>query len=205
MTDGPRTTPPSPGGEQPALHRYPIEVLHLLVSPGHNYAGRPQDGAGRHPTEDLDEVRLVAGKGIVGDRYFGRAAHRDAAVTLIAAEALEDAAAVLGLAQPLDPVPARRNVVVRGVDLNALRGETFVIRSLAAGAPDGAAVTLLGGRPANPCAWMDRVYAPGAQAALRGRGGLRCRVLTDGLLRHGPAVLETAATPDPDPAHDRIS
>lgn len=183
------------------VRRYPVEVLHLLVSPGHNYVGRPQEGPGAHPTQDLDEVRLVAGKGLVGDRYFGRAAHRDAAVTLIAVEALEAVAAALGLAQPLDPLPARRNVVVRGVDLNALRGETFVIRPLPAEAPDGAAegvaATLLGGRPASPCGWMDRVYLPGVHAALRGRGGLRCSVVTDGVLRRGPAVLETTATLDP--------
>lgn len=195
---------PSDGGS-PA-HRYPVEVLHLVVSPGHNYFGRPKDGPGGHPTSDLDEVRLVAGQGIVGDRFFGKAAHLDASVTLIAVEALEAVAQALRL-DPLDPVLARRNVVVRGADLNALRGETFTIRPAAGAAADDA-VTLLGGRPAAPCAWMDRMYAPGVHAALRGRGGLRCRVLTDGVLRRGPAVLETAAVLDPAAAglsgHSRV-
>jgi hypothetical protein len=76
-------------------HRYEVEVLHLLVSPGHNYFGRPKDGPGSHPSYDLDEVRLAAGKGIVGDRFFGQAAHLDAAVTLFAVEALEAIAAEL--------------------------------------------------------------------------------------------------------------
>lgn len=176
------------------VHRYPVEVLHLVVSPGHNYFGRPKDGPGGHPTDDLDEIRLVTGQGIVGDRFFGKAAHLDASVTLIAIEALEAIAEDLGL-DPLDPVLARRNVVLRGADLNALRGETFVIRP-PEGAPGGA-VTLLGGRPAAPCAWMDRMYAPGVHAALRGRGGLRCRVLAGGMLRRGPATLETTAVLDP--------
>ena len=174
-------------------HRYPIEILHLLVSPGHNYFGRPKDGPGAHPTYDLDEVRLVAGKGVVGDRFFGQAAHMDAAVTLFAVEALESVAAELRLKAVPDPLLARRNVVLRGADVNALRGFSFAVES-----PDGAArVVLFGGRPAAPCAWMDRMLAPGAHAALRGRGGLRCRVEQDGVLRRGPAVLLAPVTLDP--------
>jgi hypothetical protein len=95
-------------------HRYDVEVLHLLVSPGHNYFGRPKDGPGSHPSYDLDEVRLVAGKGIVGDRFFGQAAHLDAAVTLFAVEALAAIAADLGLDPVPDPLLTRRNVVLRG-------------------------------------------------------------------------------------------
>ena len=177
-------------------YRYPVEVLHLFVSPGHNYFGRPADGPGPHPTHDLDEVRLVAGKGIVGDRFYGRAAHLDASVTLLAIEALEAVAADLGLPAVPDPVTARRNVVVRGVDVNGLRGHAFELRG-----PDGAAgPVLFGGRPAAPCAWMDRMLAPGAHAALRGRGGLRCRVETDGVLRRGAAVLLSPVPLDPSAA-----
>ena len=47
----------------------------------------------------------------------------------------------------------------------------------------GADATRLGGRAANPCRWMDVVLAPGAHRGLRGRGGVRCRPLTDGVLR----------------------
>lgn len=173
-------------------HRYDVEVLHLLVSPGHNYFGRPKDGPGEHPTHDVDEVGLVAGRGIVGDRFYGRAAHMDAAVTLMAVEALEQIAADLGV-PPFDPLLARRNVVLRGADVNALRGHEFALE-----APDGSVrAVLFGGRPANPCAWMDRMLAPGAHAAMRGRGGLRCRVPHDGVLRRGPAVLVSPVELDP--------
>ena len=96
-----------------ASYRYDVEILHLLVSPAHAYFGRARDGAADVPTTDADRVELVAGKGIVGDRFFGKAAHMDAAVTLIAAEALEEMAAELG-AKPFDPLLARRNVVLRG-------------------------------------------------------------------------------------------
>ena len=163
-------------------HRYPVEVLHLLVSPQHAYFGRAKDGAADVPTTDADRVDVVAGKGIVGDRFFGKAAHMDAAVTLFAVEGLEAIAAELGEG-PFDPLLTRRNVVLRGAQLAPLLGEEFVLES------GGDAVRLRAGRPANPCAWMDRVLAPGAHAAMRGRGGVRCQPLSDGVLHRGPAVL----------------
>jgi MOSC domain-containing protein YiiM len=175
--------------------RYDVEVLHLLVSPGHNYFGRPKDGPGDSPTYDLDEITMVAGQGIVGDRFYGRAAHMDAAVTLMAVEALEGIAEDLGV-PPFDPLLARRNVVLRGADVNGLRGHEFALE-----APDGSArVVLFGGRPAAPCAWMDRMLAPGAHAAMRGRGGLRCRVIEGGVLRRGATVLVSPVPLDPSAA-----
>ncbi len=172
------------------VYRYDVEVVRLLVSPEHAYFGRARDGAADVPTTDADQVEAVAGKGLAGDRFFGKAAHLDAAVTLMAVEALEAVAAELGAA-PFDPLLPRRNVVLRGADLAPLRGEEFALESA------GAVVRLRGGRPANPCAWMDRVLVPGAHAALRGRGGLRCRPLTDGVLRRGAAVLVSPVPLDP--------
>jgi MOSC domain-containing protein YiiM len=137
---------------------------------------------------ELIEVR--AGFGIVGDRYAGRPAHRDAAVTVLAAESVEALAAELG-AGTLDPLLARRNVVLRGAEVEALRGQEF---SLDSGEGE---VLLRGGRPANPCAWMDVVLTPGAHRAMRGRGGVRCAALGDGILRLGPAVLRSAVPLDP--------
>jgi MOSC domain-containing protein YiiM len=129
-------------------------------------------------------VQVRAGHGVVGDRYAGRPAHRDASVTVLAVEALEAVAAELGAAA-FDPHAPRRTVVLRGAQVEALRGLRF---SLDCG--DGE-VVLQGGRPAHPCAWMELALAPGAHRALRGRGGVRCAPLTDGLLRVGPAVLRS--------------
>ncbi|MUN62829.1 molybdenum cofactor biosysynthesis protein [Kocuria sediminis] len=178
-------------------HRYDVEILHLLVSPGHAYFGRARDGAAHVPTTDADRAQLVAGKGIVGDRFFGKAAHMDAAVTLLAVEALEAIAADLG-AGPFDPLLARRNVVLRGAELAPLLGQEFALESR------GELVRLRAGRPAHPCAWMDRVLAPGAHAAMRGRGGLRCRPLSDGFLHRGPAVLHSPVPLDPERAGDAV-
>ncbi len=181
------------GSEQrpPALHAYAVVVEHLLVSPGHRYFSRPADGPADVPTHDLDRVQVVARKGIVGDRFFAKAAHMDAAVTLVAAEAVEAVAAELGL-PPVDPLLTRRNVVLRGVPVDALRGHDLELV-----AADGSRVTLAGRRPAAPCAWMDEMIGRGAHAALRGRGGLRCVPLTDGELVRGPATLLTCAELDP--------
>jgi hypothetical protein len=172
-------------------HEYPVEVLHLLVSPEHAYFGRPRDGAADVETHDLDVVDVVAGKGIRGDRFFGKAAHMDAAVTFLAIEAWEGVARDLALPELPDPLLARRNVVLRGAELDPLRGHDFTLVTAAG------EVTFHGGRPANPCAWMDRMVADGAHRALRGRGGLRCTPVTDGRIARGPGVLRSPVALDP--------
>lgn len=176
-----------------ASYRYDVEVLHLLVSPAHAYFGRAHEGAADVPTTDADRAELVTGKGIVGDRFFGKAAHMDAAVTLIAVEALEAMAAELD-AGPFDPLLTRRNVVLRGAELAPLLGGEFALES------HGQLVRFRAGRPAHPCAWMDRMLAPGAHAAMRGRGGIRCQPLSDGVLHRGGAVLVSPVPLDPDQA-----
>ncbi|MEJ5944084.1 molybdenum cofactor biosysynthesis protein [Pseudokineococcus basanitobsidens] len=179
--------------------RTPVEVVLLLASPEHHYFGRPRDGSPHPPSPALPRVDVVAGKGVVGDRFFGRAAHMDAAVTLMAVEQLEAVAAGLGLATDadplggLDPRRAPRNVVLRGAPVDALVGRDLALDTRAGG---GDVVRLAGRRPAAPCAWMDAVLAPGAHAAMRGRGGLRCVPTTSGALVPGPAVLRTAEPVD---------
>lgn len=174
-------------------YRYAVEVLHLLVSPAHAYFGRAHEGAADVPTTDAGRVEFLAGKGIVGDRFFGKAAHMDAAVTVFAIESLEAIAAELGTA-PFDPLLTRRNVVLRGAHLAPLLGHDFALES------KGDLVRLAAGRPAHPCVWMDQMLAPGAHKAMRGRGGVRCRVVSDGFLHRGPAVLVSPVPLEPDRA-----
>ena len=161
-----------------------VEIVQLLASPLHRYDGRPKDG----PTpfdgrETHDEVEIRAGLGIIGDRFFGKRAHRQEAVTLFAIESLEAVAAELGTGG-LDVAKTRRNIILRGYPVDNLRDQTFTLGG----------VRFRAHRPANPCAWMDEQLAPGAFAALRGRGGMRCEPLSDGVLRlgHSTLTVETA-------------
>ncbi|MEU6207209.1 molybdenum cofactor biosysynthesis protein [Micromonospora musae] len=158
----------------------PPRIVQLLASPVHRYVGRPADGpAPAVEGELVEEVRLRAGLGIVGDRYFGRPAHREASVTLIAQESLPAGA---------DLRQVRRNVLTAGIAVDDLVGAVLVLDSGAG------PVRLRVNRPANPCAWMDVTIGPGAWKALRRRGGVRCTPLTDGVLRVGP-VQVTIETP----------
>jgi MOSC domain-containing protein YiiM len=172
-------------------------VVALVAAPVHRYGGRPSSGVPAQEGDRRDRLELRAGYGVVGDRYAGRPAHRDAQVTVLAVEALEALAAELGV-PPFDPALARRTVVLRGAEVEALRGQRFSLDS-------GAGPVLLGGgRPANPCAWMDVVLAPGAHRGLRGRGGVRCAALSDGVLSLGPAVLTSAVPLDAARAGDAV-
>lgn len=160
-----------------------IEIVRFVVSPLHRYEGRPADGAiPFEGNEQPDRIEIRAGLGIVGDRYFAQRAHRTAAITLFAIESLEHAAAELG-AGPFDPADARRNITLRGADVDALAGRAFALEQ------DGRRIEFQGGRPANPCAWLDVALAPGAHKALRRRGGVRTAPLGNGVLHLGPARL----------------
>lgn len=159
-----------------------LEVVGLVVSPRHRYDGRPSDGP--RPAMGSDRrtsVDVRAHKGLVGDRYFGTR-HRFAAVTFLAAEELASVASALG-ADDLDPFLARRNVVTRGLDVEALVHSEFTIEQA------GRRLTFRSLTRANPCAWMDVVLAPGAHQAMRGHAGVRSEPLDDGVLAVGPARL----------------
>ncbi|MCL7428099.1 molybdenum cofactor biosysynthesis protein [Streptomyces sp. YS415] len=152
-----------------------VHVVQLLVSPVHRLAGRPADGAGTEPAGELvRRAEVREGLGLVGDRYYGQRAHRDASVTLMAEE---------NLPPGIDLRHTRRNILLRGVDIDSLAGSVI---SLDCGTGP---VSFALKRPARPCAWMDVTIGPGAQRALRGKGGVRCTPLSDGVLEVGEAVL----------------
>lgn len=152
------------------------EIAQLLVSRRHRWDGRPDPAlVAPDPAELVTAVEVRAGLGIVGDRYFNRPAHRDAAVTLIAEEAL--AAWHGGL-------PAtRRNILLRGVDVDAGIGRVLVLDT------GSGPVRLRVNRAAHPCRWLDLSVSPGAWRGLRGHGGVRCTPLTDGALTLGPVTV----------------
>jgi hypothetical protein len=175
-----------------------LEIVTLLVSRVRRYDGRPGDGPEPYDVagELVESVRVRAHKGLVGDRYFG-SRFAFATMTMIAAEKIERLEREIagdGLFPaantPFDPVLARRNVVTRGLDVDALARTTFTL--------DGGhgPIRFRSMTPANPCAWLNTVYAPGAHQAMRGHAGIRCEPLDDGELSVGPATI-TDITPIP--------
>lgn len=162
-----------------------VTIELLLGSPLHRYEGRPSDGPldARGP-ELHPSIEVRAGLGIVGDRYFGHPAHRTASVTVMSIEAIERLGPLLG-ATGLDPADTRRNIIVRGLEIDGMRGEEFELGG----------IRFRAHRPANPCAWMDVTLASGAHRALRGRGGMRCEPLTSGTLTLGPTTARTERAP----------
>ena len=120
-------------------------------------------------------VEAIAGAGLVGDRYKGGSGKRG--VTLIQAEHLP---AIAALAQRPDLRPAllRRNVVVSGIPLVALKQRRFRI---------GTAV-FEGTEECDPCSRMEDALGPGGYNAMRGHGGLCARIVEGGTFGLGDAL-----------------
>jgi len=136
------------------------------------------------PCQAVATAAAVAGRGLRGDRYFagrgtfggpGATGHE---LTLIEAEALDTLAEESGIA--IDPAAARRNVVTRGVDLNALAGRRFTIGD----------VEIVGRRWCEPCAHLQRLTTPGVLRGLVHRGGLRADIVRGGTLSRGDEIRQ---------------
>jgi hypothetical protein len=138
------------------------------------------------PMRRVDQVRALAGRGLDGDRYAARAGtftpNNDAArgydLTLVEAEVLDRLRLPDG--GTIGYADARRNVITRGIALNALVGRRFRVGD----------VECLGQRLCEPCAHLERLTTNGVLRELIHRGGLRADVLTDGHVHIG-ATIET--------------
>jgi MOSC domain-containing protein YiiM len=125
----------------------------------------------------VERVRAVAGRGLEGNRYFYDGdAPSGRALTLIAAEALEEAAATSGI--ELGAAESRRNVLTRGIDLNALVGVRFLVGE----------VECLGVELCEPCTTLEKLTRPGVIKAYVHRAGLNADILTDGEISVGDSV-----------------
>ncbi len=152
----------------PRIHR-------IFISPGHDFKGRHGKGRLNHGSESVSEVECVAARGLRGDRYWdfkenfkGQVTFFDLAVATELKSVLEEGDFELS--------QFRRNVIVEGVDLNRWIGARFRIGE----------VEFEGVEECAPCYWMNESLGPGAEALMRGRGGLRCRIVCSGSLRVGP-------------------
>ena len=153
-----------------------MEICHLFISTGHNFVGHHGRDPDTHAMIETSEIACVAGRGIRGDRYFDFKDNYKGQITFFSLEVFDELRGVLQI-QACSPAVARRNVITRGVDLNDLIGQEFKVQD----------VRFLGTEECRPCYWMDGVFAAGAQEFLKGRGGLRARILNDGSLRSASA------------------
>lgn len=141
----------------------------------------------REPARTVPATLAIAGVGLADDRLGrrGEAELSTRQVTLIQAEHL-DVIARLARVDVVDPVGLRRNLVVSGINLLALRNARLRV---------GAALLEIVG-PCQPCSRMEETLGPGGYAAMRGHGGMTARVLEGGAIRVGDAVQAQAARPD---------
>ena len=124
----------------------------------------------------VDTATALAGRGLAGDRYACGAGTFSGPgtgyeLTLVDADVLEE----VGLSWE----DARRNVVTRGIGLNALAGHRFGIGD----------VECVGRRLAEPCAHLERLTRPGLLRPLVHRGGLRADILVGGTIRVGDEIV----------------
>ena len=136
------------------------------------------------PPEELpapvERAVAHAGKGLVGNRYyFEDGAQPGQALTLIAAEALEAMASEHGV--EITAAASRRNVLTRGIDLNALVGKRFRV----------GAVDCIGVELCEPCKHLESVTKPGVIKGLAHRGGLNADIVSDGEIAVGDEVVAT--------------
>lgn len=160
----------TPSAPQPETKQPAIRVVHLYISPGHNFVGHHGRPPGAHPAVEVGEIECVAGRGVRGDRYFDHEKNFRGQITFFAAEVLADLQRACSLTNA-SPGATRRNVTTKGVDLNALIGREFEVQG----------VRFAGVEECRPCYWMNHAFRDDrAEGLLQGRGGLRARILTSG-------------------------
>jgi MOSC domain-containing protein YiiM len=127
------------------------------------------------PVELVEQVDATTDHGLAGDHYAKTGGERQ--VTLIQAEHLRAVASMLGV-DAVDPRAVRRNIVVSGLNLLALKNKDFSV--------GGARLSFTG--LCHPCSRMETALGPGGYNALRGHGGITARVLRGGIIRIGDTV-----------------
>jgi hypothetical protein len=163
--------PTRPSGSLPQQRAGAAGVVEALLTTSH-----AEDAMQTH-----ELVELQAGRGIAGDRYFDGTGTFSASekhgqqLTLIEAEVL-DALRDDGL--HLTPADARRNIVTRGTDLNALVGQEFQIGT----------ARCIGRRLCEPCSHLQRLTGTALLRPMVHRGGLRADILISGVVRVGDTI-----------------
>jgi len=149
------------------LHSKQITIHHIFTSPAHHYFTREKFDVGNARTIEHDSIEFFIGRGLQGDRFeFSKYP-----ITLFSREVAEEVCSELDI--ELDFKLFRRNIIISGVHLNSLIAKRFKVGD----------VEFEGLAHCSPCTWMNAVMKKGAYALMRGRGGLRVKVLNGGKLK----------------------
>jgi MOSC domain-containing protein YiiM len=157
------------------LQRIPTMIERIFISPDRGSA-----------QVLVEQAEVQAAMGIVGDRNFGKAVHPGQNLTLVEAEEIEAFCALH--CRQIDLSITRRNLVTRGVRLNALVGKEFKVGG----------VLLLGVELCEPCALLgaslssNELASPKVVKYWLGRGGLRADVMVGGVLNVGVRIEDNA-------------
>jgi MOSC domain-containing protein YiiM len=158
-----------------------VEICHLYISAGHSFFGHHGREPDDFPVNEVSSIECVAGHGIRGDRFFDYQQDYKGQITFFSLEVFDELCEALKL-QNCSPTLLRRNAMTRGADLNALIGKDFEIQG----------VQFHGTGECRPCYWMNQAVAPGAEEFLKGCGGLRARIVSDGMLRSTAKVARVS-------------
>ena len=149
-------------------------IRHIFLSPDHNFVGHFGADPGTNPMIEVECATCLVGRGLEGDRYSARPHGHKGQITFFEMGTHEMLCRQFGIMPANKPVSVyRRNVITEGVDLNTLIGISFKIQG----------IQFFGIEECRPCSWMDEAFGPGAFEALKGRGGLRAQILSEGVLR----------------------
>lgn len=135
--------------------------------------------APRQPLMTVDKVAASRKNALEGDRFNGQFSKKRQ-VTLIQSEHIDAVSSIIG--KTVSPELLRRNIVVSGINLLALKDKTFQI---------GTAVLKYTG-PCHPCSRMEQNLGPGGWNAMRGHGGITAQVVADGVISVGSEVRVAA-------------
>ena len=150
----------------------PVEICHLYISPDHNFFGHHGREPDQYPAIEVAMIECAAGHGIRGDRFFDYRDDYKGQITFFSLEVFDELRGAFEL-KDCSPSLVRRNVMTRAVDLNELVDRDFEVQG----------VKFHGTGECRPCYWMNQAISAGAEEFLKGRGGLRARILSDGRLR----------------------
>jgi MOSC domain-containing protein YiiM len=156
-----------------------LEICHLYISRGHNFFGHHGREPDNYPLIEVESIQCIAGRGIRHDRFFDYRDDYKGQITFFSLEVFDHLCAAVHM-ESADPALTRRNVLTRGVDLNELIEQEFEVQG----------VRFRGTSECRPCYWMDQALGPGAEQFLRGHGGLRARILTNGTLVSTARLLQ---------------